>query len=475
MVPLLRASLLASLFLGLAEGTGSGLVGRITDKGLDYARQEGVAVLLQRLTQLNLPEFSGSFKVNVLGHVDYDFHSMNIHTFQLPSSVVAPVPGVGLRVSIDNAYAELTGQWKVKKRRWFKDHGSFDLRVEGISISLDLKLGNDAAGKPTASTSDCRAHISEVHVHISSRLGWLYNLFHSHIEGALRRTMEGKVCEDVTSSVQSKLHPFLQTMPVTARIDKMAGIDYSLVGPPKVTTNALDLNLKGEWFSLRHRSPPPSPPPALNFSVGHDRMLCLGISSHFFNTAGDVYYKAGALTFQVTDNMVPKEFRIRLNTSSFVAFVPQVQKLYPNMPMKLEVSPSSAPSLTITPEGLSLTPAVDIQAFAILPNSTLAPLFVLAARTTLSANAAVNSTKISGVLKLGRLQLSLKHSEIGSFSVQLIQALMNYYAASVLLPQMNARLAEGFPLPLPDHLQLSNTVLQMHQDFLLIGADVSWV
>ncbi|KAJ6655551.1 hypothetical protein lerEdw1_005022 [Lerista edwardsae] len=507
------ALLLAFLCLAWAEGTSPGLVGRITGKGLDYgrcpiplhhlastqglafpvslvvARQEGVAVLLQRLTQLSLPEFSGSFKVNLLGHVDYDFDRLSIHRFQLPSSAVAPLPGVGLSLSMDQAFAELTGQWRVKKRRWFRDHGSFDLRVEGISISLDLRLGSDAAGKPTASTSACSAHISEVHVHISSRLGWLYNLFHNSIEAALRRSMEDKICEEVTGSVGSKLQPFLQTMPVTAAIDRVAGIDYALAGPPKATPHALDLDLKGEWFSLDHRSASPSPPPALDFSVGHDRMLYAGISSFFFNTAGNVYFKAGALSFQVTDDMVPKEFQIRLNTSSFGVFAPQVQKSYPNMPMKLQVSPSSAPSLTITPGGLTLTPEVDVQAFAILPNSTLAPLFVLAAKTTIVAHVSVSSTKISGALKLGRGGSGVLEGSLAPFQersdhvpflfllhtqLQLIQALMNYCTASILVPQMNARLAEGFPLPLPEHLQLSNTVLQLHQDFVLVGADVRW-
>ncbi|XP_007443173.1 bactericidal permeability-increasing protein-like [Python bivittatus] len=144
------------------------------------------------------------------------------------------------------------------------------------------------------------------------------------------------------------------------------------------------------------------------------------------------------------------------------------------MLMKLRVSPSSAPSLTISPETLSLTPLVDIQAFAILPNSSLAPLFLIGVSTTVSAKVAVNSTRIFGTLKLDRLTFSLKHSDIGIFSVQIMESLMNFLAASILIPQMNARLAEGFPLPLLDQLQLSDPVLQTHQDFLLFASDVHY-
>ncbi|XP_061486750.1 bactericidal permeability-increasing protein-like [Rhineura floridana] len=471
---LFLACLLVFLYyLVLSEGTSPGFVGRITDKGLDYAGQEGVAALQQKLASLTLPDVSGSVKAKPFGHIKYKFYSLNVHSFQLPSSAIAPIPGVGLKVSISNAFAELRGKWQVKKR-FFKDHGSFDLKTEGISISVGLKLGSDAAGRPTATTADCTAHISNVKVHFSGGLSWLYNLFRKKVESALRRTMEGQVCEEVTSSVSTKLQPFLQTLPVTAKLDKVAGIDYSLVGPPVATQDSLDLDLKGEFFSLAHRSAAPFQPPALAFPVDHDRMLYFGISSYFFNTAGLVYHSAGALTFSITDDMVPKEFKIRLNTTSFGAFVPQLEKVYPNMLMKLQVSPPSAPSVTIAPGVLSLSPTVDIQAFAILPNSSLAPLFVISASTTISTKVTVNSTRIFGSLKLGRLQLSLKHSDVGPFSVQLMQALMNYYAGSILIPQINARLAEGFPLPLLDHVQLSNTILQIHQDFLLFGADVHY-
>ncbi|KAL8179850.1 UNVERIFIED_CONTAM: hypothetical protein K2H54_073585 [Gekko kuhli] len=172
--------------------------------------------------------------------------------------------------------------------------------------------------------------------------------------------------------------------------------------------------------------------------------------------------------------MIPKESKLRLNTSSFGSLVPQIEKSYPGMLMKLVVSPSSPPSLAIAPEGLSLAPMVDLQAFAILPNSSLAPLFVLDVSTTISATAALESNKIIGSLKIGRLELSLKHSDVGPFSVQLVQAVMNYFATNVLVPQINARLAQGFPLPLPAHLQLSNPVLQPHQNFLYFGTDVHY-
>ncbi|XP_037771950.1 bactericidal permeability-increasing protein isoform X2 [Chelonia mydas] len=417
----LAASVLA-ICMVLTRATKPGFVARITVKGLDYARQEGIAALQKELAKLKLPDFSGSFKVKVLGKVRYTFYSLNLRSFQLPSSQIALIPNVGLKVSIANAFAQLTGKWKVKKR-----------------------------------------------------FLWLYNLFHKKIESSFRRTMEGKVCEAVTSFVTTKLQPYLQTLPVTAKIDKVAGIDYSLVAPPTATAQSLDVNLKGEFFSLAHRSAVPFAPPIMAFPVDHDRMVYFAASSYFFNTAGFVYHTAGVLLFEITDAMIPKEFKFHLNTSTFSAFIPQLEKMYPDKLMKLRIKTSSPPFLTIAPGNLSLTPVVDIQAYVILPNSSFVPIFLLSVTSSVSVKLMVTSAEIGGTLELGRLQLSLKHSDVGPFSVQLLQALMNFYGSSILIPRINALLREGFPLPLPARVQLSNLVIQPRQNFLLFGADVRYI
>ncbi|KAL8179848.1 UNVERIFIED_CONTAM: hypothetical protein K2H54_073579, partial [Gekko kuhli] len=384
---------------------------------------------------------------------------LKIQSFQLLNSTIVPVPSVGLRVSVTDAFAEVSGEWQWNN--WMaSDRGSFGLKIEGLSISVGLKLGKNPAGRLTADTSACSTHISSVQVRIDGKWSWLYNLFDSQIESALRKAMEDQICKVVSRSISYNLQPYLQTLPVTTKVDKVAGIDYSLVGPPVATSDSLDLHLKGEFFSRAHRSATPFPPPALPFPGDHDRMLYFGISSSMFNTAGYVYYQAGVLPFDITDDMIPKKSTLRLSTSSFGSLVPQIGKSYPGMLMKLKVSPSSPPSLTIAPEGLSLLSTEDVQAFAILPDSSLAPLFVLDVSTTISATAGMKSDKIVGSLKLGRLELSVKHSDVGPLSVKLMQAAMNYIAANVLLPQINA------------HLLLVNPVLQPHQNFLLFGADV---
>ncbi|XP_042657070.1 bactericidal permeability-increasing protein [Tyto alba] len=462
-----------ALCLALAGATNPGFVVRITQAGLDYAHQQGIVVLEKELAQLKLPDISGDFRIRHVGKVNYELSRLDLRSFHLPYSRISLVPNVGLQVSISNAFAEVDGNWRVKLY-FIRDHGSFDLQVENVYIKINLQLGRDTSGKPTIDTSACSTHISKVRVHFSGKFGWLYNLFHNAIEPVFRKILESKVCESVVTSVHSELQPYLRTLPVTARIDAKAGIDYSLVAPPTTTAQSLDANLKGEFFSLLHRSAVPFPPLALALPRDHDRMVYFGASSYFFNTASLAYHAAGALVFEITDSMIPQGIGFHLNTSTFSAFIPQLEEMYPDMLMKLRLTTHSAPFLDIGPGGLSLKPVVDVQAYAILPSSSLAPLFLLSLTGNVSAVIDVKSGHIVGSLKVGRMKLSLKHSDVGTFQVRMLQSMMNVFASNILLPRLNDRLAEGFPLPLPDRIQLSNILVRFHPNFLLLGADVHY-
>ncbi|NWX26912.1 BPI protein, partial [Notiomystis cincta] len=448
--------------------TNPGFVVRITQAGLDYAHQHGIAILEKQLAQLRLPDISGDSRVLHMRKVHYELSRLRLRDFQLPFSRITPMAGVGLQISISNAFAELDGDWRVKFL-FVRDHGSFNLKVENVYIKIILRLGSDTAGKPTVSSSDCSTRISNVQVLFSGKFGWLYNLFHSVIESRFRKILEDKVCDNVAKSVHTELQTYIQTLPVTAKIDAKTGIDYSLVAPPRAAAQSLDVDLKGEFYSLAHRSTAPFSPLPLAFPSDHDHMVYFGASSYFFNTAGFAYHKAGALVFEITEAMIPKDVGFSLNTSIFSAFVPQLEKMYPNMPMKFRLSTPTAPFLTIGPGGISLKPIVDAQAYAILPNSSLAPLFLLSLVRNVSAVINVRSGHIVGSLDVGRLKLFLPLSPP---QVRMMQSLMNILASSTLLPRLNARLEEGFPLPLPDRIQLSNILVRFHQNFLLLGADV---
>ncbi|XP_056406366.1 bactericidal permeability-increasing protein-like [Hyla sarda] len=158
----------------------------------------------------------------------------------------------------------------------------------------------------------------------------------------------------------------------------------------------------------------------------------------------------------------------------YSGFMGKISKRYPARPIKLKILSPSAPSLAVKPGNLTLSPVLDIQAYAVLPKSALAPLFRITLSTHAVANVRVNSNRIVGFLVLNSIKIDLKHSDVGPFPVELLNLVLNYYISHILLPQVNEILANGYPLPLLDDVGLSNVVIKLHEHYLLLGADVKY-
>uniref|UniRef100_A0A4X1TP22 Lipopolysaccharide-binding protein n=1 Tax=Sus scrofa TaxID=9823 RepID=A0A4X1TP22_PIG len=424
-LPSLLLGILLTSILG-SLGANPGLVARITDKGLEYVAREGVATLQSKLHEVTLPDFNGDFKIKYMGRGHYEFHSLDIHSCELLGSTLTPLPGQGLYLAISDSSIRVKGKWKVRKGI-LKLDGSFDVKVKGITISVNLLLGSESSGRPTVAVSSCSSHIDDVETHMSGDLSWLLNLFHNQIESRFRRTLESKICEEIQDLVASDLQPYLQTVPVTTEIDNLAGIDYSLVEAPRATAQMLDVMIKGEIFSLDHRSPVGFLAPVMRLPEEHSRMVYFAVSDYVFKTASLVYNEAGFLNFSITDDLVPPTSNIRLTTNSFRTFVPRLARLYPNMNLELRGAMVSAPFLNFGSGNLSSTPQIEVEGFVLLPNSVREPVF-----------------------RLGMVSIT---SSDGPYLI----------------------LAEGFPLPLLNYIQLHDPVLQIHKDFLLLGTNIRYL
>ncbi|XP_010638359.1 lipopolysaccharide-binding protein [Fukomys damarensis] len=473
---------LLSLLLGLlltstpgVLGANPGLVARITDKGLAYAAQEGLLVLQRELQEIMLPNLDGDFKIKHVGRGSYEFHSLDIRSCQLRGSALKPLPSHGLSLSISDSSIHVHGQWKVKLNRFMKPRGSFDLQVEDITITVNLLLGSEPSGRPTVTASSCNSYIRRVEVDLSGGLGWLVKLFHDQIQSRFRRVLESKICEMVQKSVTSDLQPYLQTLPVTAEIDNFLDVDYSFTEAPRATVQILDVLFKGEIFHHNHRSPVALLPPVLSLPEDHSQMVYFAISDYVFNTASLVYYQAGYMNFSITDDLIPSDSPFRLTTSSFRAFAPRIARLYPKMNLELQGGVISAPLLQLSPGNLSVTSQMEIEGFVLLPNSVRKPVFRLDVTTNVSATLTFNTSRITGILDPGKLHVELKESKVGVFNVELLESVLKYFMLNTLYPEINEKLAQGFPLPLLKSIQLYDLALQIHKDFLLLGANVQYM
>ncbi|KAM6980255.1 bactericidal permeability-increasing protein-like [Aplochiton taeniatus] len=457
----------------VALSTNPGVKVKLTEKGMEYGRQMGMASLQKKLRTLKVPDISGTERVAPIGKVQYSLSKMQIVNLGLPKSALGLVPGTGVSLSISNAFINLHGNWRVKYLRFIKDSGSFDLGVNGLTITTSIAIKSDETGRPMVTSAKCEANLGSASIKFHGGTSWLYNLFSAYIDKALRNALQKQICPLVADAV-SDMNPQLKTLNVLAHVDKYAEVEYSMVSSPNISKSSIDFDLKGEFYNIgQHQEPPFSPAP-FSLPPQINNMLYIGISAFTINSAGFVYNKAGALSLYITDDMIPPSSPIRLNTRTFGAFIPQIAKRFPGLMMKLLVKAAKEPTITFEPNNVTVQAVSTVTAFAIQPNTTLSPLFVLNMEASVSARVYVTGVKLAGAVTLNKIEMTLGTSYVGDFQVKSLDNIFLMVLKVAVMPKVNARLEKGYPLPTIGKMSLVNTQLQVLKDYLLVGTDVQF-
>ncbi|XP_059186264.1 bactericidal permeability-increasing protein-like [Centropristis striata] len=459
--------------LPMTSSTNPGVQVKLTEKGIEYGRQLGMASILQKLKTIKVPDISGTQKVSPIGKVQYSLTNLHIVDVGLPKSMVDLVPGTGVRLSIGNAFINLQGNWRVKYLRIIKDSGSFDLNVNDLTITTSVAIKSDETGRPSVSSVNCAATVGSASIKFHGGASWLYNLFKSFVDKALRNAMQKQICPLVGEAV-TDLNPHLKTLNVLAKVDQYAEIEYSMVSSPTVSNSSIDFSLKGEFYNIGKHQEPPFSPTAFSMPPQINNMLYIGMSAFTANSAAFVYNTAGALSLYITDDMIPHSSPLRLNTRTFGTFIPQIAKLYPGLMMKLLVKTVKNPIITFQPNNLTVQALCTVTAYAIQPNATLSPLFVLNLETSVSARVFVSGMRLAGAVTLNKMDLTLGTSYVGEFQVRSLDNIFQMVLKVVVIPKLNVQLAKGYPLPTLGKMKLVNTDLQVLKDHVLIGTDVQF-
>ncbi|XP_037631734.1 bactericidal permeability-increasing protein-like [Sebastes umbrosus] len=446
---------------------------RLTGKGLEYGRQLGMASIQQKLKTVKVPDISGKQRVSPIGKVKYSLSNMQIVDVGLPKSALDLVPGTGVKLSIGNAFLRMHGNWRVKYLRIIKDRGSFDLNVNDLTITTTIAIKSDATGRPVVSSVNCAATVGSAKIKFHGGASWLYNLFRKFVDKAIRNALQKQICPLVANAV-SDLNPQLKTLNVLAKVDQYAEIEYSMVSSPTVSNSCIDFSLKGEFYNIGKHQEPPFSPAAFSLPPQINNMLYIGVSAFTINSAAFVYNTAGALSLYITDDMIPQASPIRLNTRTFGAFIPQVAKRFPGLMMKLLVKTVKNPVVTFEPNNVTVQATGTVTAYAIQPNTTLSPLFVLNLETSVSARVFVSGMRLAGAVTLNKMALTLGTSYVGEFQVRSLDSIFQVVLKVVVIPILNVQLAKGYPLPTLGKMNLLNTELQVLKDYMLIGTDVQF-
>uniref|UniRef100_A0A8C7CJ37 Phospholipid transfer protein n=1 Tax=Oncorhynchus kisutch TaxID=8019 RepID=A0A8C7CJ37_ONCKI len=235
-----------------------------------------------------------------------------------------------------------------------------------------------------------------------------------------------------------RVYDFLATFLTTGmrfllnqQVDKYVGIDYSLLSDPVVTSRSLDMDFRGMFFELGNENNT-----LVNYAVNpivreYDRMVYLGLSEYFFDSGLYSYYKAGIFQMNIANERMPKDLEMLLRTTYFGTIMMMNPALV-EYPISLRLELNSAPKTTIKTSGATVA-VTAIATVMVLPPGT-APVQL----SSMTMEAKFNA------------KVSMKGKRL-----------------AVL-----ADLRRGVSIPLADGLDFVEEVVEYHNGYLIIGANL---
>ncbi|XP_066040746.1 BPI fold-containing family C protein isoform X2 [Chamaea fasciata] len=404
-------SLLLLSLLSRQVSARPGLKVRITQKGLEYAKEVGLEILKQNMEKEGFPDLTGHEKFG-LGTVKYNISRIHVTAVELPSASISLLPGSGIKLVIGNASLTIDMNWNI--RTWmFKDSGRGTVHISKVFVTAIFSTPLDNTGPTSISLTSCRTTSGDVDIKLNRKTGFLHNFFIKYLKKPIHRSLVTNSCPNIRAGIQL-IDEDLRSLNAAMHIDDLAEVDYSLSSLPAVFQPFIDLDLK---------------------------------TCSYFN----------------------------INTDIFGSIIPEVAKysVIP-YPVMLKLMSTEIPVISLQQDSFTLEIQGSMEVLAVLPDSTTQSLLTLsiAANTSISLN--IFDKKLMGSLCLNRIQFSLVHSNVGSFEVLPLENILSYILQTEVIPSVNAKLSKGFPLPNLANVTLTRPHITIVQGYVLISTDVHY-
>jgi lipopolysaccharide-binding protein len=131
----------------------------------------------------------------------------------------------------------------------------------------------------------------------------------------------------------------------------------TFVNDPQYGNSSIEFDINGLFSSATAKLSNSQKHPQLSLSCGGaSKMLLLSLDEAVFNSALEVYFKAGSMHWVV--DKIPDQSL--LNTASWKFIIPRLYWSYPNDDMLLNISMASPPVMRITSEKIGATIYADM-------------------------------------------------------------------------------------------------------------------
>nr|XP_021150379.1 BPI fold-containing family C protein isoform X1 [Columba livia] len=476
--------LLLSLLSGQLNAN-PGVKVRITQKGLEYAKEVGLEILKQNMEKEHFPDLSGYEKFG-LGNVKYNISRIHVTAVEFPSASISLIPGTGIKLVIGNASLTIDMNWNI--RTWmFKDSGRGTVHISKVFVTAIFSTPLDNMGHTSISLTSCRTTSGDIDIKLNGKSGFLHNFFIKYLKKPIHRRLVTNSCPNIRSGIQlidedlrslnETTEGALKKMPVetsSLRSECMLGDSWLCFSLLFGTTchSPSGTDLVGTVYPAGNYTGPPYVASPFAIPDQSDSMLYLAFSEYFFQTSSFAYYTAGAFNITITEETCSY---FNISTEIFGSIIPEVAKysVIP-YPVMLKLMATEVPIISLEEDSFTVEIQGSMEVFAVLPDSTTQSLFTMniTANTSIALN--IFDQKLMGSLCLNRLQFSLAHSNVGFFEISLLENILSYILQTEVIPSANAKLSKGFPLPNLANVTLTRPHITIVQGYILISTDVHY-
>uniref|UniRef100_A0A8D0FUK2 Phospholipid transfer protein n=1 Tax=Strix occidentalis caurina TaxID=311401 RepID=A0A8D0FUK2_STROC len=427
---------------------------RITSKGLDLVKQEGLRFVEQELQNITVSDLHGKE-----GQFHYNISQVKVMDLQLAFSDLHFQPQQHLVFNISNASISL--RFRRQLLYWFfYDIGSINASADGVHIHTVLQLAKDEAGRLKISNITCNASIARMHAGFSGTLRKVYEFLSTFIVTGMRFLLSQQICPSLEHASLVLLNSVLDTVPVRNYVDEHIGIDYSLLRDPAISADTLDLDFKGVFFPRTRENQELENHAVEPVIKETERMVYVAFSEYFFDSAMHAYFQAGVLALELEGEKVPKDLEVLLRATFFGT----IFMLSPavDAPLRLVLQVSAPPRCIIKPSGTSVSVSAFLNISLVPPGRPAVQLSSVAMETKLSARVFLQGKAL-------RVQLDLRRSSPQLFS---LQGPLKTLLQLTIMPLINERTKKGVQIPLPEGMDFTREVVTNHAGFLTVGADL---
>jgi len=474
------AVLMLSAVTMSAVNTGNkvGVKAVVSQNGLTYLKDYAIPLAEAAALAAVIPDMTETAHIALVGDVDLTLKNIKINRLSVASSSIVLNSGNIIAVSITGLNTDITLDWHYRQHAWphIADSGSGEGSTTSAAGTVELLVGSDSTGHPTAQFATCGLDMSTLQIKLHGGSSWLYDAVISLFHKKIVKSIESGVCSALTTNVQAQLSQYLASLPVQHNLGKYFALDYSLAYPSgiAITPDGYLLgSCAGEFFPVGGQpGQAPGQPVKMPDNVASTQFQVF-LSDYSVESLGYTAVKMGFAQMLVTKDMVPPLAQDFFTTGFYSQYAAGLLDKYgADAEISLFIDLQQTPDVIFSEtEGIDVKAGVDMTLRAKNKAGTFEDAFTLLLSCVVDGEAEVNSTAIYGSLSNLEVNASLVQSQVGEVDVKGFNDLIKL-AISMFLGVINDALAKGAPLPALPGMEFVKPVVTYKNDYIVVATGI---